>query len=230
MRGRAVIRPRCGGSGHASPTRPAASWRVGPACTPPATSARRATRLRKPIRPTSVDLYNRLLDLCILPTLGDLALVDITPAITRRWYDGLPAKNPTQNGNAYALLRSPKPRSRPPRSSRCGAEHNPEARYRQQPPRFPDRERGGFRRFWGGGARGASLAQHSAAHERTFVGHRPAGLGSKRGAASRSSTDARLTPPGTECSLPASINWWTRTRDTPRILLAAVGVTACSAS
>ena len=67
---------------------------------------RRATRLRKPIRPTSVDLYNRLLDLCILPTLGDLALVDITPAITRRWYDGLPAKNPTQNGNAYALLRS----------------------------------------------------------------------------------------------------------------------------
>lgn len=67
---------------------------------------RRATRARRPIRPTTVDLYNKLLDLAILPTLGGHALVDITAADVQRWYDALPPKNATQNGNAYQLLRS----------------------------------------------------------------------------------------------------------------------------
>ena len=67
---------------------------------------RRVSRLRRPIKPTTFDLYNKLLDLAILPTLGRYALVDITPTMVRRWYDALPAKSPTQNGNAYALLRS----------------------------------------------------------------------------------------------------------------------------
>ncbi|MGV8972262.1 MAG: tyrosine-type recombinase/integrase [Rhodoglobus sp.] len=70
-----------------------------------ATLRRRATRARRPIRPTTVDLYAKLLDLAILPTLGRLPLVDITPAIIARWYESLPP-NPTQNGNAYQLLRS----------------------------------------------------------------------------------------------------------------------------
>lgn len=67
---------------------------------------RRASRLRRPIKPTTVDNYRKLLDLAILPELGRYALVDLTPTIVRRWYDDLPADNPTQNGNAYALLRS----------------------------------------------------------------------------------------------------------------------------
>ena len=67
---------------------------------------RRATRLRRPIKPTTVDNYRKLLDLCILPELGRYALVDVTPAIVRRWYDALPTRNPTQNGNGYDLLRS----------------------------------------------------------------------------------------------------------------------------
>lgn len=70
-----------------------------------ATIRRRATRARRPIRPTTVDLYSKLLDLAILPGLGRYALVDITPDVVQRWYDALPP-NPAQNGNAYQLFRS----------------------------------------------------------------------------------------------------------------------------
>ena len=66
---------------------------------------RRATRARKPIRPTTVDLYGKLLDLAILPGLGSKVLVDISPADVQRWHDSLP-DTPTQNGSAYQLLRS----------------------------------------------------------------------------------------------------------------------------
>ena len=67
---------------------------------------RRATRARRPLRPTTVDLYNKLLDLAILPTLGSSILTEITAADIQRWYENLPPKNATQNGNAYQLLRS----------------------------------------------------------------------------------------------------------------------------
>ena len=68
--------------------------------------ARRAARARKPLRPTTVDLYNKLLRLSILPRLGSVYLADLTPAHITRWLDTLPAGTPTQNGNAYTLLRS----------------------------------------------------------------------------------------------------------------------------
>jgi integrase len=67
---------------------------------------RRATRARKPIRPTTTDLYWKLLDLAILPTLGGKPLIDINAADVQRWHDSLPANTPTQNGSAYQLLRS----------------------------------------------------------------------------------------------------------------------------
>lgn len=67
---------------------------------------RRATRSRKPLRPSTVDNYTKLLNLAILPGLGHLPLVDITPLHITRWHDGLPERTPMQNGNAYALLRS----------------------------------------------------------------------------------------------------------------------------
>lgn len=71
-----------------------------------ATVRRRATRARRPLRPSTVDLYSKLLDLAILPTLGGRALVDLTPADVQRWHDSLPTGTPTQNGAAYQLLRS----------------------------------------------------------------------------------------------------------------------------
>ncbi len=71
-----------------------------------ATVKRRSTRARKPIRPSTVELYLKLLRLVILPKLGDVALVDLTPELVHEWYDALPADRATQNGNAYQLLRS----------------------------------------------------------------------------------------------------------------------------
>lgn len=67
---------------------------------------RRQTRARKPLRRTTADLYERLMRLAISPQLGHVPLVEITPARVVRWFDSLPAKNRTQNGNAYLLLKS----------------------------------------------------------------------------------------------------------------------------
>lgn len=67
---------------------------------------RRQARARNPLRQTTRDNYDRLLRLAILPRLGTLPLDKITPAKVAQWYDDLPSKTPTQNGNAYMLLRS----------------------------------------------------------------------------------------------------------------------------
>lgn len=67
---------------------------------------RRAIRARKPLRPTTVDLYRKILRVTINPGLGHVALVDLTPTLISQWYDSLDRSSPTQNGNAYQLLRS----------------------------------------------------------------------------------------------------------------------------
>lgn len=66
---------------------------------------RRTKRARKPIKRTTADLYLRLLETTIAPTLGKLAVVDVTPARVQRWYDAM-CGTPTHAGNAYLLLRS----------------------------------------------------------------------------------------------------------------------------
>lgn len=66
---------------------------------------RRTTRA-KPLKSTTVDNYQKLLRLAILPTLGAMPLDAITPAVINQWYDGLPAANRSQNGSAYNLLAS----------------------------------------------------------------------------------------------------------------------------
>lgn len=50
-------------------------------------------------------LYRGLLDRHILPALGDDRLDHITPAVVRRWWEGLDT-GPTARSHAYALLRS----------------------------------------------------------------------------------------------------------------------------
>ena len=60
---------------------------------------------RRRLRPTTLDLYEKLLRLAILPTLGDRPLDSISPTDIARWYSSLDA-TPTQQANAYGLLKS----------------------------------------------------------------------------------------------------------------------------
>jgi integrase len=60
----------------------------------------------RPVKPSTRDLYGRLLDQKILPTLGDVPLKDITPLTIREWYASLGDEMPTRRARAYALLRT----------------------------------------------------------------------------------------------------------------------------
>jgi hypothetical protein len=68
--------------------------------------ARRATRSRNPLRPTTRAHYEQTLRLVILPTLGDLPITSITRADIAAWYDSLDPARATRRGHAYDLLRS----------------------------------------------------------------------------------------------------------------------------
>ena len=60
---------------------------------------------RRRLRPTTIALYEKLLRLTILPTLGDRTLVSVSPTDVSRWYRTMDA-TPTQQANAYSLLKS----------------------------------------------------------------------------------------------------------------------------
>ena len=60
----------------------------------------------RPLKPRTRDLYRRLLDQKILPTLGDVALKDITSLTVRQWHATLDPELPTRRAHAYALLRT----------------------------------------------------------------------------------------------------------------------------
>lgn len=66
---------------------------------------RRATRSRRPLRPSTVDLYRRLVRLT-MGALEHVRLDSLTPAMVADWYANLDPDAPTQRGNAYELLRS----------------------------------------------------------------------------------------------------------------------------
>lgn len=57
------------------------------------------------LKPKTVSDYNRLLDKLILPVLGDLQLLSVTPDDVNRWFHGLDRGNRKQNANAYTLLK-----------------------------------------------------------------------------------------------------------------------------
>jgi len=56
------------------------------------------------LRPRTHSLYRSMLDRLILPDLGDVKIVTLTPAKVRAWHSGLGAEHPTRNAHAYALL------------------------------------------------------------------------------------------------------------------------------
>ncbi len=62
---------------------------------------------RTALKPRTADLYQRLLTLHILPTLGDTQLKALTPARVREWHAGLSTTTgPTAQAQAYRLLRT----------------------------------------------------------------------------------------------------------------------------
>lgn len=65
----------------------------------------RAARTRKPLAPTTVDLYRKDWRLRITDDLGRISIADLTPEIVESWWVSLPA-TPTSNARAYALLKS----------------------------------------------------------------------------------------------------------------------------
>lgn len=50
------------------------------------------------------DSYRYLLDLHVLPALGEVALTDLSPADVRAWYSGLGTEHDTRNARAYGVL------------------------------------------------------------------------------------------------------------------------------
>ena len=58
------------------------------------------------LRPRTRMLYDRIIELDLLPAFGDSALAEVTPAMVRQWWRGLPAKRVTGNAHAYSLLRT----------------------------------------------------------------------------------------------------------------------------
>ncbi len=61
----------------------------------------------RPMAPRTRDTYRHSLDAWILPTLGDLPLTKITPAVVRKWHaETSAATGVTATRQAYALLRA----------------------------------------------------------------------------------------------------------------------------
>lgn len=60
----------------------------------------------KPLADKTRSEYRRYLDRLILPTLGALAISDVTPATIKAWYDKLNRQTVRMNWNAYVLLKS----------------------------------------------------------------------------------------------------------------------------
>lgn len=75
-----------------------------------ATFAHDAIRRRRsrgePLKPRTVELYDRLLDRLILPTFGDVPMRRIDRDAVAAWYDALGGERATQRAHAYALLKS----------------------------------------------------------------------------------------------------------------------------
>lgn len=84
----------------------------------------RASRSRRPLKPTTVDNYRKLTRLAIAPTaLGDLPVKEVTRDQVVAWRETLPAATRTQNGKAYELLVSVFRRRGPRGADPCLAGH-----------------------------------------------------------------------------------------------------------
>lgn len=59
---------------------------------------------QRQLRPRTRAHYESMLDRLILPELGDVKMVVLTPARVREWHTNLGGKHPTRNAHAYSLL------------------------------------------------------------------------------------------------------------------------------
>lgn len=59
---------------------------------------------QRQLRPRTRQHYESMLERLILPSLGDLKLVTLTPAKVRGWHAELGTGHPTRNAHSYALL------------------------------------------------------------------------------------------------------------------------------
>jgi integrase len=59
---------------------------------------------QRQLRPRTRAHYESMLERLILPELGDVKIVTLTPAKIRTWHTGLGAEHPTRNAHSYALL------------------------------------------------------------------------------------------------------------------------------
>lgn len=59
---------------------------------------------QRQLRPRTRQLYTSMLDRLVLPELGAMKLVALTPAKVREWHARLGTEHPTRNAHAYALL------------------------------------------------------------------------------------------------------------------------------
>jgi integrase len=59
---------------------------------------------QRQLRPRTQAHYESMLERLILPDLGDVKIVTLTPAKIREWHSALGADHPTRNAHAYALL------------------------------------------------------------------------------------------------------------------------------
>lgn len=59
---------------------------------------------QRQLRPRTAQHYESMLNRLILPDLGDLKLVQLTPARVRSWHTELGSAHPTRNAHAYSLL------------------------------------------------------------------------------------------------------------------------------
>ena len=59
---------------------------------------------QRSLRPRTRAHYESMLERLILPDLGDVKMVTLTPAKIRQWHAELGADHPTRNAHCYALL------------------------------------------------------------------------------------------------------------------------------
>lgn len=59
---------------------------------------------QRQLRPRTRQHYESMLERLILPDLGDVKIVALTPARVRQWHTALGSKHPTRNAHAYSLL------------------------------------------------------------------------------------------------------------------------------
>lgn len=59
---------------------------------------------QRQLRPRTRQHYESMLERLILPDLGDVKMVALTPARIREWHAGLGSSHPTRNAHAYALI------------------------------------------------------------------------------------------------------------------------------